>query len=179
MTEQGSGKPINFGGPVSAALEADLRTQVRRNGIVIWLDLDNNYSGFVDRLIALKGEGQLPYDVRAFRGSYMQLLFSLEGLACGTEKPPLVIHLPGLNEEAIRGTPMLELYEAGVRYRKALDTLVTETASGRALPNQIAAFKAQGRMTLDNADLWLSRLVDGGAAGTRRAPQRYEAYSRT
>ena len=67
---------------------------------------------------------------------------------------------------------MLELYEAGVRYRKALDTLVTEAASGRALPNQIAAFKAQGRMRLDNADLWLSQL-SWRRGGNCRAPERY------
>ena len=55
------------------------RTQVRRNGIVMWLTWTTTIQ-VCDRLIALKREGQLPYDVRAFRGSYLQLL-SLEGLA--------------------------------------------------------------------------------------------------
>jgi len=37
-------------GPVSAALEADVRTWVRRHGIVVWLDAAGQFSDFVDRL---------------------------------------------------------------------------------------------------------------------------------
>ena len=164
MSEPGVGKATNFCGPVSTVLEAELRTQVRRNGIVLWLDLDGHYSGFVDGLISLNRAGLLPYDVRAFRGSYLRLLLSLEGIADGVEKPQLVVHLPGLNEETVKETPLLELYEAGVRYRKALDTLVTDAATGRIRPDQIAAFKAQGRMTLDAADHWLAGIVNGDAS---------------
>ena len=47
-------------GPVSQALEAELRANVRRHGIVVWLDLDDDYSGFVDELIRLRAEGDLP-----------------------------------------------------------------------------------------------------------------------
>jgi len=113
-------------GPVSTALEADLRTWARRHGIVVWLDVDGHYSSFVDRLTELV----VPYQVRAFRGSHLELMLALELLAGGVEKTPLVIHLPGFTEETVRTTPQFELYVAGVRYRKALDTLVTEAASG-------------------------------------------------
>ena len=73
-------------GPVSQTLEADVREWVRKHGILVWLDLDNHYSGFVDRLMALRAQGELPYAVHAYRGSYLELLLSLEALA-GRESP--------------------------------------------------------------------------------------------
>ncbi len=147
----------DFGGPVSAALEADLRNAVVRQRLIAWLDLDNRYGSFVDRLITARSAGQLSYDVLAFRGSHLELMLQLESLTGGTEKPPLVLHLPGFTEETIRETPLLELYAAGMRYRKALDTLVTEAAAGGVLPDAIAAFiKARPDLTLESADAWLA-----------------------
>ena len=163
-----------IGGPVSAALEADLRDWTRRHGIVVWLDLDNHYSAFVDRLVDARNAGDLPYDVRAFRGSHLALMLSLEGLAGGAEKVPLVVHLPGFNEESVHDTPLLELYDAGTRYRKALETLITEAAAGRVRPDQIAAFTDQPGVTLDSADAWLAALLqegEGGIAAHLRAMQ--------
>ena len=154
-----------LGGPVSAALEADLRSWVRRHGIVVWLDQAGTYSEFVGRLQALRAAGGLPYEVRAFRGSHLALMLELDGVAAGTEKAPLVIHLPGFTEETVRQTPLFELYAAGVRYRKALDTLVTEAASGQVRPDQIDSFRAQPGMTLAGADAWLSALLDGAEGG--------------
>ena len=147
-------------GPVSATLEADLRTWVRRQGVVVWLDQSGHYTTFVDHLKLAHDAGTLPYAVRAFRGSHLDLMLALDGLAAGTEKVPLVIHLPGFNEESVRATPLFEVYAAGVRYRKALDTLVTEAAAGRVRPDQIASFKAQPDMSLAGADAWLSALLD-------------------
>jgi PglZ domain len=152
-------------GPVSAALEADLRSWVRRHGIVVWLDQAGTYSEFVERLQALRAVGALPYQVQAFRGSHLALMLALDGVAAGTEKAPLVIHLPGFTEETVRQTPLFELYAAGVRYRKALDTLVTEAASGQVRPDQIDSFRAQPGMTLAGADAWLSALLDGAEGG--------------
>jgi len=154
-----------LGGPVSAGLEADLRSSVRRHGIVVWLDQAGTYSEFVERLQALRAAGALPYQVQAFRGSHLALIMALDGVAVGTEKAPLVIHLPGFTEETVRQTPLLELYAAGVRYRKALDTLVTEAASGQVRPDQIDSFRAQPGMTLAGADAWLSALLDGAEGG--------------
>jgi hypothetical protein len=150
-------------GPVSAALEADLRTWVRRQGIVVWLDLDDHYTAFVDRLLAARAAGALPYALHAFRGSYLALMLALEGIAGGADKIPLVIHLPGFNEERVAQTPLYELYAAGVRYRKALDTLITEAAAGRVRPDQIDAFKQQPDLTLAQADAWLAALLRDGA----------------
>ncbi|MEU2423697.1 BREX-6 system phosphatase PglZ [Streptomyces sp. NPDC007851] len=167
MTTTAAPQPstVGLGGPVSASLEADLRSWVRRQGVVVWLDQAGHYGGFVDRLQALSDAGALPYEVRAFRGSHLALMMALDGVAAGTEKVPLVIYLPGFTEETVRQTPLFELYAAGVRYRKALDTLVTEAAAGRVRPDQIASFKAQPDMTLAGADAWLSALLDDAEGG--------------
>ena len=145
--------------PVSTTLEADLRGWVRKHGVVLWLDLDDHYSAFVDALAARRAAGELPYDVRAFRGSHLALMMELERLAGGVDKAPLVIHLPGFNEDAVRQTPLLELYAAGARYRKAIGTLISEAATGRVRPEQIEAFQAQGAPSLASADTWLAGLL--------------------
>jgi hypothetical protein len=149
-------------GPVSASLESDLRAWVRRHGIVVWLDLDAHYTGFIDHLADLRAAGSLPYEVHGFRGSYLELMLALEGIEGGVEKTPLVVHLPGFNEESVRETPLLELYAAGTRYRKALSTLLTEAASGKARPDAIASFQSRGSFTLKEADEWLSAILDEG-----------------
>jgi hypothetical protein len=41
---------MNALGPVSAALEADLRWQARQHGILVWLDKEGAYTAFADRL---------------------------------------------------------------------------------------------------------------------------------
>jgi hypothetical protein len=164
---------------VSAILEADLRSWVRRRGVVVWLDQAGQYGEFVDRLQTLRNAGTLPYEVHAFRGSHLALMMALDGVAAGTEKVPLVIHLPGFTEETVRQTPLFELYAAGVRYRKALDTLITEAAAGRVRPDQIASFKAQQDMTLAGADAWLSALLDdteGGFPAQLRAMKPTEVF---
>ena len=151
--------------PVSATLEADLRTWVRKHGVVLWLDLDDHYSAFVDSLAARRAGGDLLYDVRAFRGSHLALMLELEKLAGGVDKTLLVIHLPGFNEETVRQTPLLELYAAGARYRKAIGTLITDAAAGRVKPDEIAAFQAQGTPSLADADRWLAALLEDDQSG--------------
>lgn len=46
-----------IGGPVSASLEADLRNWVRRHGIVLWLDMSDDYTGLVDLLSQARAAG--------------------------------------------------------------------------------------------------------------------------
>lgn len=161
-----------IGGPVSVALEASLRNRVRQQGVVLWLDMGDDYSGFVDRLRAERLAGALPYEVCSLRGSYLELMLQLEDQAGGVEKSQLVVHLPGLNEESVKGTPVLELYRAGVRYRKKLDTLISEAAGGRVRREQIDAFVDQDEISLDGADAWLAALLDdveGGLSTQLRA----------
>lgn len=152
-------------GPMSGTLESELRTWVRRHGIVLWLDTDGHYVQLAGRLATLRQQDLLPYDVLTFKKSHLELMLALEGLETGVEKTPLVIHLPGFNEELVTTTPLLELYSSGVRYRKALDTLLTEAASGRVLPDQIAAFRSSGVYTVEDADAWLVSHLDEGGSG--------------
>lgn len=147
-----------LGGPVSMVLEAELRERVRQKGIVVWLDGQGDYMGFVDRLSAQAA--RLPYKVRAWRGSHLRLMLDLEGLADGLEPPRLLIHLPHHNEEEVKRTPLLELYKAGVRHRKKLETLISESAARRVAPERIAAFIHEGSLTLEKADAWLASLLD-------------------
>jgi hypothetical protein len=159
-----SGQPP-CSGPVSAALEADVRTWVRRHGIVVWLDAADQFSDFVDRLAAARAAGELSYDVKRFRGSYLETLLDLDGVAEGSEKTSLLLHLPGFTEQTVKQTPLLELYEAGVRYRKRLDTLVGEAAAGQVRPELIAEFVASPDLSLDTADEWLAGCLSGDGGG--------------
>lgn len=152
-------------GPVSACLEADLREWVRKQGIVVWLDQAGHYTDFVARLQTLADAGALPYEVHAFRGSHLSLMIALDGVAAGTERVPVIIHLPGFTEETVKQTPVFELYAAGARYRKALDTLLTEAAAGLVHPDQLASFRAAPDLTLERADAWLGALLDSSEGG--------------
>lgn len=154
-----------LGGPVSAALEAEVRSQVRRHGVVVWLDGPGHFSDFVARLEATRAAGDLPYEVRAFHGSHLEMLLELDGLADGADRTPLLLHLPGFNETTVATTPLYELYSAGVRFRKRLDTLVTDAASGQVRPERIAEFVATPDLTLDMADEWLAECQSGLGSG--------------
>lgn len=156
---------FDLGGPVSVALEADLRTWVRKHGVVVWLDKDAHYTAFVDRLIAARAAGELSYPVHAWRGSHLQLMLALDGVASGSERTSLVVHLPGFTEEDVRQSPLYELYAAGARYRKSLDTLIGEAAAGQVRPEQIAAVRAQAGLGLEGADAWLAAQMDQVAGG--------------
>ncbi|HRI09907.1 MAG TPA: hypothetical protein PKW35_18920, partial [Nannocystaceae bacterium] len=154
-------------GPVSARLEEELRGQVVRHGLVIWLDPSDTYSRFVDDLRGLRAAKELPYEVAAYRGSHLELMMALEGAAGGLTAPSLVIHMPGFNEESVRETPVLELYRAGTRFRKGLGTLVGEAAAGIAEPAVIEEVQAQPGLTLEHADRWLTGLAAASEAGLR------------
>jgi hypothetical protein len=154
-------------GPVSSFLEEALRKEVLQQGIVVWLDVHDHYTGFVDGLIAARAAGQLPYAVHAYRGSHLALLLELEEVAGGLERTPLLLHLPGFDEDSVRRTPLLELYAAGRRFRKALDTLITDAAAGRVPPALIDEARHRG-LSLSAADAWLAGLLheqSGGGLG--------------
>lgn len=158
-------------GPVSKALEHELRQLVRRRDIVIWLDADEVYSDFVDSLKQLHAAGDLPYAVKAFRGSHLELLMELESLTSTSTRHPLVVHMPTFNPDTIKQTPLLELYLAGTNFRKKLTTLITEAATGKVLPAQVEEFCGRRDLTLAEADAWLAAMLreDGSSlSGTLR-----------
>lgn len=145
-------------GPVSAALEADLREQARQHGILVWLDKEGAYTAFADRLRERGVTEAFPIPVRCLRGSYLELMLGLEGLEDGVAMTPLVVHVPGHTEDSIAETPLFELYRAGRRHRRALPTVIREAALGRAAPDAIEAFLSGSDVTLERADAWLGGL---------------------
>ncbi len=151
---------------MSAYLEEELSAQVTRHGIVVWLDGEGAYSGFVDGLSS--GGANLGYRLVSYRGSFLELMLSLEGAAAGVDRPRVVVHLPGFNEDSVKETPLLELYKAGTRFRKALTTLVTEAAAARVEPERIAHFLEQVELTLERADAWLESELESGEQGLRK-----------
>lgn len=152
-------------GPVSATLEVELREKVRKDGVVFFVDPKGHYTGFVDDLITRSRAGLWPYPVRAYRGSFLELMLALEHDENGVDKTPLLVHLPGFLPEEMKLTPLYELYEPGQSYRKGLDTLVTEAAAGRVRPEALATFKAADGLTLAAADAWLQSTIDDDGDG--------------
>jgi len=149
-------------GPVSSALLEEVRTWVRQKGVVLWLDADDEYSGFVDALRAGADPG---FALHAFRGSHLQLMLDLEDVAAGVEPTPVLVHLPGFNEAGVKATPLFELYAAGRRERLKLATLVQKAAGGQVPPEAIEGFRSLPGLTLSSADAWLAGLLDHGAGG--------------
>lgn len=155
MTGTVSPRPDPLGGPVSVALEADLRRNVRANGLVVWLDSPNNYREFAERLAQVHTHGGVPYKVVVFRGSYLELMVALEDVGAGTQPAPAVIYAPEQDDDSIKNTPLCELFQAGKRYQKGMGTLVTEAAAGHVHPDRLAEFLRRKEWTLEQADTWL------------------------
>ncbi|MEH1826753.1 MAG: BREX-6 system phosphatase PglZ [Nostoc sp.] len=154
--------------PITAVLEAELKRELRQRGIVIWLDKDGYYNSYVDELIARYNRGDFFAPVVGFRGSYLEMVLALETYGNGLDPEPLLIHMPGHTEETIRKTPILELYRAGYRFRKAFDTLIREAVTGRINPASIENYLNNGITDLPSAEVWLqnnlSQPQDGLAA---------------
>ena len=138
-------------GASSATLANEVRTKVRERGLLVWLDAEGQYSLFVDSL-------DLPYPILRLRGSYLELMLALEPYGNGLLPEHVLVHLPGLNKESVKETPVYELYKAGVVFEKNLVTLVREAAVGIATPEQIDAFVRTPGLTLQKADEWLESL---------------------
>ena len=168
-------------GPVSAALVAELRDEARKHGVLVWLDKDGAYSTLVDSLIRARDDALaasrdpeagpeadgFPYPLFAYRGSFLELMLGLDGHEAGVTMQPLVLHMPGFNEEDIARTPMYELYCSGRRHRIALPTLIRSAAQGKVTPAEIEAALEEGLPSLEEADAWLAALLRGEATGPR------------
>ena len=147
-------------GIITNALEKDLSQHLRQRGIVFWLDKEGNYTTYCDRLIERHAQGDFFAPVIAFRGSYLEMILALEPYGNGIDPEPLLIHLPNHNEELVRKTPLLELYEPSYRYRKALNTLIREAATGFVIPNEIETFLKSEHLSLEKAESWLESLIN-------------------
>ncbi|MBI2378662.1 MAG: BREX-6 system phosphatase PglZ [Deltaproteobacteria bacterium] len=145
-------------GPVTQALEREVAAELRRQGVVVWLDKDAVHGRFVDGLAQRAKDGAFAHPVVAL--SFLELLFELEPFGSGLDKQPVLIHMPGFNEESVRATPVLELYASGVRFRKSFETLVREAAVGRVAATEVDAFLAN-QPSFEDADKWLAAAMSG------------------
>lgn len=146
--------------PVSQTLVEQLRRTIGSYPIVVWLDKDGHYTQFVDELAA-DAPARIGAPVLAYRGSYLELMRSLARMTSGVDPSPLLVHVPGANQDSIKLTPLLELNEAGYQFRKGLETLIREAAAGRVTPEDVDAFlaDANGAVTLAMADAWMAKRV--------------------
>ncbi len=119
-------------GPITIALEDEIQRELRDRGIVVWLDRDDHYTPFVDGLAERYQHGDFFAPVLPFRGSYLEMLRELAPYGNGLDPEPLLVHMPGHTEETIRQTPMLEVYLAGFRFRKALAAGSSASTSANA-----------------------------------------------
>lgn len=142
--------------PASALLELELKRVIKEQGLVVWLDADDNYSGFVARLAERSKSGAFPFPVLHFDGSFLELMLALEKYENGLHADKLLIHMPGFNEQSIAETPLYELFKAGKRYRKALDTLIEDACMGLVRPEDSKAFR-ETKPSLEQANEWLSQ----------------------
>ena len=140
----------------SQALAAEVTRKVREQGLVVWIDADRQYTGLVDALRA--GELGFSYPVVAYRGSYLELMLALEPYGGGLDHEHVLIHLPGVNKETVKETPIFELYKAGTVFEKNLATLIREAALGTARSEEVDAFVRAPGISLEKADQWLEDL---------------------
>lgn len=138
--------------PLERAAIDDVETSLRQHGIVFWLDKHGHYTSLVERMVAARAAGQLDYPVVPVRGSYLEAMIALEQYGSELTPERLLVHLPGHDETSIRSTPLLELYEIGTRYRKALSTLVEQAATGLLPPAEVRELAARSDLTLESAE---------------------------
>jgi hypothetical protein len=145
--------------PVTQTLVEQLRRTLVSYPIVVWLDKDGHYTQFVDALGA-DAPARVGAPVLAYRGSYLELMRSLAQMTDGVDPSPLLVHVPGANQESIKDTPLLELNETGYQFRKGLETLIREAAAGRVTPEEVDGFLASGDpVSLASADAWMAKRV--------------------
>ena len=160
-------------GPVSATLEADLRTWVRRHGIVLWLDLDNHYSGFVDRLIRMKDDGSDPVrDPRLPRQPPRTP--PRHGVARKRRRENAAGHPPARVQRGVRsGRPRSSSSTSRERATGRRSTPCSTRRQGPAsVPSRSRPSATAARFTLEEADAWLADLLadrEGGLGSHLRA----------
>lgn len=150
--------------PVSAFLEQKLLSTLNEKKLLVWLDAEGAYSGFVDGLRARAESHRFPVPVLAYRGSFLELMLALEHAGSTIDPPLLLVHLPGHNnlpaaqsDRSVRRTPLLELYETAHPFQQNLSSLVSEAANGRLPLPEIEAFAASPQLSLSAADAWLAK----------------------
>jgi len=147
----------------SRVLAAEVATKVRERGLVVWVDAERKYDAFVDAI----RDRQLgfSYPVVPYRGSYLELMLALKDYGNELYPEHVLIHLPGINKDTVKETPVFELYKAGTVFEKSLVTLVREAALGTARPEEVDTFVRGADLSLEKADAWLENLSAQPADG--------------
>ena len=161
-------------GPLEHALLEEIGDALRQHGVVFWLDKYGHYTGLVDRMAKASAVGELGYPVVPFRGSYLQAMLALEPYGSELQPERLLIHMPGHDEASVRKTPLLELYEIGHRYRKALSTLVEQAATGLLAPADVRELAARPDLTLELAETVLAERLGERSEGLDKTLERME-----
>ena len=151
--------------PVSSQLLSVLQDEVRKRTLIVWLDAEQHYTSFAERLMTERAEGRLSFDIKCYRGSYLELMLELEPLTAGVDRIPLVVYLPGFDPTTIQATPLLELFCAGKAFQKVLSNLVEEAAATHVPAGRITQFLATSNLTLASADQWLADALEGDSDG--------------
>src|SRR6185437_4480344 len=87
-----------------------------------------------------------------------ELMMALRDYANGLHADHVLVHLPGLNKDSIRETPVFELYKAGTVFERNLEKVVREAAVGTATPEELDAFVRAPGLSIAKADRWLEDL---------------------
>ena len=165
---------LTLPGPLERALLEDVEDALRQHGVVVWLDKDGHYTAFVDRMAEARAAGELGYPVVPFRGSYLEAMMALAPYGSELHPERLLIHMPGHNETSVRGTPLLELYEIGFRYRKALSTLVEQAATGLLAPAEVKELAQRSDLTLALAEEALAERLGQRSEGLEATLERMD-----
>ena len=144
-------------GVIAEHIQRKLEKDIREKGLLIWLDKEDEFSPFVDSLMESRKKGDFPYDVYAFRGSFLKLMIESKEILSGKSVPKCLIHMPRFNEQEIRETPVLEAYKAGQRWRVSLDTMIKEAAQGRLTQEQTEFLLDKKDLTLSLAEEFISQ----------------------
>jgi hypothetical protein len=152
---------VNTLGPISTAIEAELRKQVQQNGIVIWLDRDGHDTELVVRLQNLRAEEQLPYAVHGFRSSQLAVMLDLAAV----EKEAIRRLGRGDNRQLVSEMRLLEagLWSVIPEKMAAMEQRLSERQG--ALFSLRAPDEAQGRAVVSEQS------VQGGLFGALDARQ--------
>lgn len=147
-------------GIVAEHIRKKLVEDIRTKGLLIWLDKDHEFTHIVDTWIQEREHGTFPYDIYAFRGSFLELMIESQEILSGKIKPKCVIHMPGFNEQDIKKTPLLESYKAGQRWRISLETIIREVAQGRLSEQQLTYLMGDKTLSLEEAEAFLHKEED-------------------
>lgn len=145
-------------GAIAEYLKRSIEKDVREQGLLIWLDKDNEYGTLVNQWT--QDDTTLSYPIYSYQGSYLELMVKSRAILSSTDSPKAIIHMPGFNEENIRHTPVFEAYKAGNRWRKSLVTAIRETAQGKLTEDQTSHLLKQSDLCLELAESFIQEEQD-------------------